>query len=71
MENQYVIINNKEIHIDMVGEAIVGSLAHSTRKFGYFVCEICGGVVKKTSYNGFNRTAHNVSKRHRLSLKLI
>ena len=44
--NNYVIINkNEPIHMDLVGNAIVGSKAHTARKFGYTICPICHIVV--------------------------
>ena len=44
--NQYVIINRgKPIHMDLVGDSIVGTKAHTARKFGYTICPICHIVV--------------------------
>jgi hypothetical protein len=67
--NQYVILNKGEpIHVDLVGEAIVGSKAHTSRRFGYNICPICHIVVNNDKHTGKNY-AHQNSARHIKNLR--
>ena len=67
--NQYVIINNGDpIHVDLVGDAIVKSKAHTARKFGYNICPICHIVV--CNDKALHSTGvHERSARHILNLR--
>ena len=67
--NQYVIINKQEpIHMDLVGDAIVGSKAYTARKFGYTICPICHIVVNNDK--ALHSTGvHERSARHILNLR--